>query len=142
MNGADRLFTRGATMTRMTRTESFLAANGKKGGVVTLPSGLQYKVMTAGTGKRPALGDSVVCQYRGTLVDGTEFDSSYARNPPATFPVKAVIPGWTEALQLMPVGAKWQLVLPPALAYGERGAGDKVGPHATLVFEIELLAIK
>ena len=110
--------------------------------MVTLPSGLQYKVITAGTGKKPAIGDTVVCQYRGTLIDGTEFDSSYARNQPATFPVKGVIPGWTEALQLMPVGSKWQLVIPADLAYGARGAGDKIGPNATLVFEIELLSIK
>jgi FKBP-type peptidyl-prolyl cis-trans isomerase len=122
--------------------DAFLAENKKKAGVVTLPSGLQYKVITAGTGKKPAIGDTVVCQYRGTLIDGTEFDSSYARNEPATFPVKGVIPGWTEALQLMPVGSKWQIVVPPALAYGPRGSGGKIGPDATLVFEIELLAIK
>lgn len=120
----------------------FLSENKMKEGVVTLPSGLQYKVITAGPGRKPGLADTVVCQYRGTLIDGTEFDSSYARNQPATFPVKGVIPGWTEALQLMPVGSKWQLVIPPALAYGERGAGDKIGPNATLVFEIELLSIK
>lgn len=122
--------------------EAFLSANAKKEGVVTLPSGLQYKILTEGTGRRPGPGDTVVCQYRGTLTDGTEFDSSYARNQPATFPVNRVIAGWTEALQLMPVGSKWQLFIPPALAYGERGAGDKIGPNATLVFEIELIAIK
>jgi FKBP-type peptidyl-prolyl cis-trans isomerase len=122
--------------------DAFLAENKKKDGVVTLPSGLQYKVITAGTGKKPAAGDTVVCQYRGTLIDGTEFDSSYARKEPATFPVKGVIPGWTEALQLMPVGSKWQIVVPPELAYGSRGSGDKIGPNQTLVFDIELLAIK
>ncbi len=122
--------------------EAFLAANAHKDGVVTLASGLQYTVLTAGTGRKPGLGDTVVCQYRGTLVDGTEFDSSYARNMPATFPVNGVIPGWTEALQMMPVGSKWQLFIPSALAYGERGAGDKIGPNATLVFEIELVSIK
>ncbi len=122
--------------------EAFLAANAKKDGVVTLPSGLQYKVITAGTGRKPGLGDTVICQYRGTLIDGTEFDSSYARNMPATFPVSGVVKGWTEALQMMPVGAKWQLFIPSPLAYGERGTGDKIGPNATLVFEIELVSIK
>jgi FKBP-type peptidyl-prolyl cis-trans isomerase FklB len=121
---------------------AFLEANKKKPGVVTLPSGLQYKVISAGTGKKPTLADTVVCQYRGTLIDGTEFDSSYSRSEPATFKVTGVIPGWTEALQLMPVGSKWQIVVPPALAYGPRGSGDKIGPDATLVFEIELLSIK
>jgi FKBP-type peptidyl-prolyl cis-trans isomerase FklB len=111
-------------------------------GVVTLASGLQYKILNAGAGRKPALGDTVVCQYRGTLIDGTEFDSSYARNQAATFPIMGVIPGWTEALQMMPVGSKWQLFIPSALAYGERGAGDKIGPNATLVFEIELVSIK
>lgn len=125
-----------------TAGEAFLSANAGKDGVVRLASGLQYKVLTAGTGRKPGLGDTVVCQYRGTLIDGTEFDSSYARNMPATFPVKGVIPGWTEALQMMPVGSKWQLFIPSALAYGERGAGDKIGPNATLVFEIELLSVK
>jgi FKBP-type peptidyl-prolyl cis-trans isomerase FklB len=122
--------------------EKFLAENKGKKGVVTLPSGLQYKVLEAGKGKKPVLEDTVVCNYRGTLIDGTEFDSSYSRKQPATFPVKAVIKGWTEALQLMPVGSKWQIFVPAGLAYGERGAGDKIGPDATLVFEIELLGIK
>jgi FKBP-type peptidyl-prolyl cis-trans isomerase len=122
--------------------EAFLAANAHKDGVVTLASGLQYKILNAGAGRKPALGDTVVCQYRGTLIDGTEFDSSYARNQAATFPIMGVIPGWTEALQMMPVGSKWQLFIPSALAYGERGAGDKIGPNATLVFEIELVSIK
>jgi len=121
--------------------EDFVAQNAKKDGVVTLPSGLQYKVLKEGDGKKPALADSVVCNYRGTLVDGTEFDSSYKQNKPATFPVKSVIKGWREAIQLMPVGSKWQLVVPPQLAYGERGAGGSIGPNSTLVFEVELISI-
>jgi FKBP-type peptidyl-prolyl cis-trans isomerase FklB len=122
--------------------EAFLAANKAKAGVVTLPSGLQYKVLTAGTGTKPTASDSVVCNYRGTLIDGKEFDSSYKRGQPATFPVSGVIKGWTEALQLMPAGSKWQLVIPPDLAYGERGQGGDIGPDATLVFEVELLSIQ
>ena len=110
--------------------------------MVTLPSGLQYKILKAGEGGKPNLDDTVVCGYRGTLIDGTEFDSSYKRNQAATFPVKGVIKGWTEALQLMPVGSKWELVIPPDLAYGERGAGEVIGPDATLVFEVELLSIQ
>jgi FKBP-type peptidyl-prolyl cis-trans isomerase FklB len=122
--------------------DAFLAANKGKEGVVALPSGLQYKVMTAGTGPKPAASDSVVCNYRGTLIDGTEFDSSYKRGQPATFPVGGVIKGWTEALQLMPVGSKWQLFVPSELAYGEQGAGANIGPNATLIFEVELLSIQ
>jgi FKBP-type peptidyl-prolyl cis-trans isomerase FklB len=121
--------------------DAFLAANKAKAGVVTLPSGLQYKVLTAGTGPKPTAKDSVVCNYKGTLVDGKEFDSSYKRGEPATFPVSGVIKGWTEALQLMPVGSKWQLVVPSDLAYGDRGQGPDIGPGATLVFEVELLSI-
>jgi FKBP-type peptidyl-prolyl cis-trans isomerase FklB len=122
--------------------EAFLSENKSKPGVVTLPSGLQYKILTAGTGPKPGLEDTVVCNYRGTLIDGTEFDSSARHGGPATFPVKGVIKGWTEALQLMPVGSKWQLVIPPDLAYGERGAGDAIGPNATLIFEVELVSIR
>jgi len=122
--------------------EAFLAANKTKEGVVTLPSGLQYKILKAGDGKKPAASDSVVCNYRGTLIDGTEFDSSYKRGEPATFPVSGVIKGWTEALQLMPVGSKWQLVVPSELAYGERGAGGDIAPNSTLIFEVELLSIQ
>ena len=122
--------------------EAYLAANAAKPGVVTLPSGLQYKVLTAGTGKKPAATDTVVVHYRGTLTDGTEFDSSYKRNQPAKFKVNQVIPGWTEALQLMPVGSKWQLVIPAKLAYGERGAGGAIPPNAVLVFEVELQGIE
>jgi FKBP-type peptidyl-prolyl cis-trans isomerase FklB len=122
--------------------EAFLAANKTKEGVVTLPSGLQYKVLKAGTGPKPSANDSVVCNYRGTLLDNTEFDSSYKRGQPATFPVGKVIKGWTEALQLMPVGSKWQLFIPSELAYGPRGAGPDIGPNATLIFEVELLSIQ
>ena len=107
-----------------------------KEGVKTLPSGLQYKVITEGTGKSPKATDSVVTNYRGTLIDGTEFDSSYQRKAPATFRVNGVIKGWTEALQLMKEGSKWQLFVPAGLAYGERGAGPNIGPNAVLVFEI------
>lgn len=123
--------------------DDFLAANKTKEGVVTLPSGLQYKILTPGTGPKPTASDSVVCNYRGTLVDGTEFDSSYKRGEPATFPVSGVIKGWTEALQLMPVGSKWQLVVPSDLAYGARGTPNgPIGPDSTLIFEVELISIK
>ena len=122
--------------------ETFLAANKGKDGVVTLPSGLQYKILKEGTGAKPAATDSVVCNYQGKLINGTEFDSSYKRGQPATFPVNGVIKGWTEALQLMPVGSKWQLFIPPDLAYGDRGAGADIGPDATLIFEVELLSIE
>ena len=122
--------------------EAFLAENKKKEGVKTLPSGLQYKVIKAGTGKKPKLTDSVTTHYRGTLINGTEFDSSYRRGQPVSFQVNGVIPGWTEALQLMEEGAKWQLFIPSNLAYGERGAGRDIGPNATLIFEIELLSIQ
>jgi FKBP-type peptidyl-prolyl cis-trans isomerase FklB len=122
--------------------EAFLAENKKKEGVKTLPSGLQYKVIKAGTGKKPKLTDTVTTHYRGTLINGTEFDSSYRRGQPVSFQVNGVIPGWTEALQLMEEGAKWQLFIPSNLAYGERGAGRDIGPNATLIFEIELLSIQ
>ena len=122
--------------------QEFLAANKSKDGVVTLPSGLQYKIVQAGTGAKPTASDSVVCNYRGTLINGTEFDSSYKRGQPATFPVSGVIKGWTEALQLMPVGSKWQLFVPADLAYGARGAGPGIGPNSTLIFEVELISIQ
>jgi FKBP-type peptidyl-prolyl cis-trans isomerase FklB len=122
--------------------EAFLAANKGKEGVVTLPSGLQYKILTDGTGPKPTAGDTVACNYRGTLINGTEFDSSYKTGQPATFPVSGVIKGWTEALQLMPVGSKWQLFIPSDLAYGNRGQGGDIGPDATLIFEVELLSIQ
>ena len=122
--------------------EEFLAANKTKEGVVTTPSGLQYKVIKQGTGPKPTASDTVVCNYRGTLIDGKEFDSSYKRGEPATFPVSGVIKGWTEALQLMPVGSKYELYIPSQLAYGERGAGPDIGPNTTLIFEVELLSIQ
>jgi FKBP-type peptidyl-prolyl cis-trans isomerase FklB len=122
--------------------DAFLASNKTKDGVVTLPSGLQYKIIKAGAGPKPTATDSVVCNYRGTLIDGKEFDSSYKRGEPATFPVNGVIKGWTEALQLMPVGSKWQLFVPPDLAYGSRGAGPDIGPDSTLIFEVELMSIQ
>ena len=123
--------------------DAFLAANKSKEGVVTLPSGLQYKILKEGSGPKPTATDSVVCNYKGTLINGTEFDSSYKRGEPATFPVTGVIKGWTEALQLMPVGSKWQLFIPSDLAYGARGTpGGPIGPNATLIFEVELLSIK
>jgi FKBP-type peptidyl-prolyl cis-trans isomerase FklB len=122
--------------------EAFLAANKGKEGVVTLPSGLQYKILKEGTGPKPTAGDTVSCNYRGTLIKGTEFDSSYKRGQPASFPVTGVIKGWTEALQLMPVGSKWQLFIPSDLAYADRGAGADIGPDTTLIFEVELLSIE
>jgi FKBP-type peptidyl-prolyl cis-trans isomerase FklB len=122
--------------------EAFLAENKNKEGVKTTPSGLQYKVIKNGSGKTPKATDTVVTHYRGTLIDGTVFDSSYDRGEPATFPVGKVIKGWTEALQLMNVGSKWQLFIPSELAYGPGGAGDDIGPNAVLIFEIELIAIK
>ncbi|HMB82990.1 MAG TPA: FKBP-type peptidyl-prolyl cis-trans isomerase [Terriglobales bacterium] len=125
-----------------TEGEALLAANKSKDGVVTLPSGLQYKILTAGTGPKPTASDSVVCNYRGTLINGTEFDSSIKRGQPATFGVGQVIKGWTEALQLMPVGSKWQIFVPSGLAYAERSAGAEIGPNATLIFEVELLSIQ
>jgi FKBP-type peptidyl-prolyl cis-trans isomerase FklB len=121
--------------------EAFLAANKSKDGVVTLPSGLQYKILKAGTGEKPTLEDTVVCNYKGTLINGTEFDASEKHGGPATFPVKGVIAGWTEALQLMPVGSKWQLFVPSNLAYGPQGPGE-IGPNATLIFEVELVSIQ
>ena len=122
--------------------EKFLAENAKKEGVKTLPSGLQYKEITHGTGKSPKTTDTVTTHYKGTLIDGTEFDSSYKRGEPISFPVSGVIAGWTEALQLMKEGAKWQLFIPSNLAYGERGAGRDIGPNATLIFEVELISVK
>jgi FKBP-type peptidyl-prolyl cis-trans isomerase FklB len=123
-------------------SKAFLVENKKKKGIKTLPSGLQYKVLTEGSGKMPKAEDTVTVNYKGTLIDGTEFDSSYKRGQPATFQVNGVIKGWTEALQLMKVGAKWQLFIPPELAYGERGAGSTIAPNSTLIFEVELLTVK
>src|SRR6266516_4750281 len=131
-----------ATETNKKEGEAFLAANNTKDGIVALPSGLQYKFLQEGTGPKPAATDSVVCNYRGTLLDGKEFDSSYKRGQPATFPVNGVIKGWTEALQLMKVGSKYQVVVPSNLAYGERSMGADIGPNATLIFEVELQDVK
>ena len=121
--------------------KDFLAANKKKKGVVTLPSGLQYKIIKSAKGDKPTATDSVVAHYRGTLINGKEFDSSITRGEPATFPVAGVIPGWQEVLPLMPVGSKWQVFIPSELAYGARGPGGLIGPNETLIFEIELLKI-
>jgi len=123
------------------RGAAFVAENGKKEGVKTLPGGTQYKVLKAGSGKMPTDDDTVLCNYRGTLVDGKQFDASQPGKP-ASFKVGQVIPGWREALKQMPVGSKWQLVIPSDQAYGERGAGNAIGPNETLVFEVELVSIQ
>jgi FKBP-type peptidyl-prolyl cis-trans isomerase FklB len=123
-------------------SKAFLAENGKKEGIKTLPSGLEYKVLTEGSGKMPKAEDTVTVHYKGTLIDGTEFDSSYKRGQPATFKVKGVIKGWTEALQLMKEGSKWQLFIPPELGYGERAAGPQIPPNSALIFEVELISVK
>jgi len=125
-----------------TKGDAFLEANGKKDGVVVLPDGLQYKILTAGTGKKPVETDTVLCNYKGTFIDGTEFDSSTQAGKPVPFEVKNVIPGFKEVLQLMPVGSKWQVFVPSNLAYAERGAGGVIGPNATLIFEIEVVSIE
>lgn len=122
--------------------QKFLADNKTKAGVVTLPSGLQYKILKEGTGPKPTASDTVSCNYRGTLINGTEFDSSEKHGGPASFGVNQVIKGWTEALQLMPVGSKWELFVPAELAYGERSPGPEIGPNSTLIFDIDLLSIK
>ena len=121
--------------------EAYMVENAKKADVVTTASGLQYKELVAGSGRKPSASDTVTVHYRGTLLDGTVFDSSYDRGEPASFPLSGVIPGWTEGLQLMPVGSKWELVIPSDLAYGPRGTGREIGPNATLKFEVELLEI-
>jgi UDP-GlcNAc:undecaprenyl-phosphate/decaprenyl-phosphate GlcNAc-1-phosphate transferase len=133
-----------AIESRKAAGEAFLAENRKKEGVVTLPSGLQYKILTKGEGKIPGEADTVECHYRGTLIDGREFDSSYRRGRPATFRLARVIPGWREALKLMPVGSKWQIFVPPELGYGARGGGrrSRIGPNETLVFDVHLVAIQ
>lgn len=121
--------------------QDFLEQNSKKEGVHVLPSGLQYEIITTGNGPKPLATNTVTCHYHGTLIDGTVFDSSVRRAQPASFPLNMVIKGWTEALQLMPVGSKWRLFLPPQLAYGERQTGSHIGPNSTLIFEVELLGI-
>lgn len=125
----------------MQQPDSFLQENAKKAGVMTTASGLQYRVLTEGTGPRPAASDTVEVHYRGTFTDGKEFDSSYKRGQPLTFALRGVIAGWTEGLQLMTVGSKYELVIPYTLAYGEKGAGGVIPPYATLIFEVELLGI-
>lgn len=122
--------------------EEYLAANKNKPGIHTLPSGLQYEVLEEGNGKSPSATDTVTVHYKGTLIDGTTFDSSYDRGQPATFPVNGVIAGWTEALQKMKEGSKWRLFIPSNLAYGAQGAGDVIGPHSALIFDVELLSVK
>jgi FKBP-type peptidyl-prolyl cis-trans isomerase FklB len=121
--------------------EDFLKANAEKPGVVTLPSGLQYEVITEGTGEKPSATNKVTCHYHGTLTDGTVFDSSVQRNQPATFPLNMVIKGWTEGLQLMPAGSKWRFFIPPSLGYGDKQASTHIGPNSTLIFDVELLEI-
>ncbi len=121
--------------------EQFLKENSSKEGVITLPSGLQYKILTEGNGPKPKATDKVTTHYHGTLIDGTVFDSSVERGQPATFPVNGVIQGWVEALQLMPTGSKWKLFVPSQLAYGSRGASELIGPNTTLIFDVELIAI-
>lgn len=128
--------------TNMKASETFLADNAKKKNIISLPSGLQYEVLTEGKGKKPAATDTVVVNYRGTLTDGKEFDSSYARNKPAEFALNRVIPGWTEALQLMPAGSKWRLYVPPKLAYGDQSPSPAIPPNSVLIFEVELLEVK
>ncbi|MCH6582963.1 MAG: FKBP-type peptidyl-prolyl cis-trans isomerase [Acidiferrobacterales bacterium] len=122
--------------------KKYLAANKKEPGVVELPSGLQYRIVEEGSGEKPVSSDTVKVHYRGTLIDGTEFDSSYARGEPATFQIAGIINGWQQALVLMSEGAKWQVFIPPALAYGSGGAGQNIGPNETLVFEVELVSIE
>ena len=122
--------------------QDYLTANGKKDGITTLDSGLQYEILSKGEGEKPKLDSTVTTHYHGTTIDGKVFDSSVERGTPASFPVNGVIAGWTEALQLMPMGSKWRLFVPSDLAYGERGAGPDIGPHSTLIFDVELLDIK
>jgi len=143
MGIADRLFQqrKEKAEANLKAGKDFLEANKQKTGVVALPSGLQYEIITEGTGAKPTATSSVTCHYHGTLIDGTVFDSSVKRGQPATFPLNRVIKGWTEGLQLMPTGSKWRFFLPPDLAYGEQQVSAQIGPNSTLVFEVELLSI-
>ena len=143
MGIADRLFNmkNEKSSANLKAGQEFLAANKQKPGVTTLPSGLQYEVITEGTGIKPLARNSVTCHYHGTLIDGTVFDSSVERGQPATFPLNRVISGWTEGLQLMSVGSKWRFFIPPNLAYGDRQTGSDIGPNSTLIFEVELLGV-
>lgn len=131
-----------STATKKMPGEAFLDANKNKPGVITLPDGLEYKIIKQGNGPKPTETDTVTVNYAGKLVDGTEFDSSYKRGQPASFPVVGVIPGWTEALKLMPVGSTWELYVPASLAYGDQGAPPSIGPNETLIFKVELLGIQ
>jgi FKBP-type peptidyl-prolyl cis-trans isomerase FklB len=144
MSVADKLkaFLQQKESNNMKTGEEFLAENAKREGVVLLPSGLQYEVITMGTGEKPAPHQTVTCHYHGTNIKGEVFDSSVRRGQPASFPLNAVIKGWTEALQLMPVGSKWKLFLPPHLAYGNRNISREIGPNSTLIFEVELISFK
>lgn len=131
-----------ATTSGTNAGEAFLSTNKAKPGVVTLPDGLQYKIITEGKGEKPTINDVVTVNYAGKLINGKEFDSSYKRGEPATFPVSGVIPGWTEALQLMPAGSTWELYIPASLAYGEQGAPPSIGPNETLIFKVQLISVK
>lgn len=144
MSAADRLkaMMQEKSAANLKAGEEFLAENAKKEGVVSLPSGLQYEAITMGDGVKPTATQTVTCHYHGTVITGEVFDSSVRRGAPASFPLNAVIKGWTEALQLMPVGSKWRLFLPPHLAYGERQVSQVIGPNSTLIFEVELLGVK
>ena len=144
MTIADKLFNlkNEKSTSNMKAGEEFLATNKQKEGVTTLESGLQYEVITMGTGPKPTANNSVTCHYHGTTIEGTIFDSSVQRGTPATFPLKAVIKGWTEGLQLMPAGSKWRFFIPPHLAYGDRHISAVIGPNSTLIFEVELISFK
>ena len=144
MNLGDRLFNMKAdkAAANLKAGEDFLAANKDKQGVVTLPSGLQYEIMTEGAGAKPTAFNTVTCHYHGMLLDGTVFDSSVNRGTPASFPLSAVIKGWTEGVQLMGIGSKWRFFIPPHLGDGDRQVGPSIGPNSTLIFEVELLGIK
>lgn len=144
MGVADMLFKRKKELAEknLNAGKAFMEENAKKEGVVTLPSGLQYEIITEGNGAQPKAKDTVKCHYHGTTINGDVFDSSVKRGTPALFPLNRVISGWTEALQLMPVGSKWRLFLPPNLAYGEEQISKEIGPNSTLIFEVELLGIK
>jgi FKBP-type peptidyl-prolyl cis-trans isomerase FklB len=142
MGIADRLFNQNKerSAANLKAGQDFLEANKQKPDIVTLPSGLQYQVLTEGKGPKPAATNKVTCHYHGTLIDGTVFDSSVRRGQPATFPLNAVIKGWTEGLQLMPTGSKWRFYIPPQLGYGDRQVSAQIGPNSTLIFDVELLS--
>ncbi len=143
MNIAERLFNTNAdkSANNLKTGAEFLAVNSQKAGIVELPSGLQYEILTQGNGPKPTEFNKVTCHYHGTLIDGTVFDSSVQRGQPASFPLNMVIKGWTEGLQLMGVGSKWRFYIPPNLGYGDRQVGPVIGPNSTLIFEVELLGI-